>query len=120
MPHALAPVRELVTVAGRRAGKDSIASAIACHAALGDYSGLRPGERATILCLACDRDQAGIVHRYVVSYFEQVPLLKAMVTRETADGLELLNNVDIVVGTNDYRAVRGKALACAILDEAAF
>jgi hypothetical protein len=114
------PTKELVVVAGRRAGKDSVASAIAAHAALGNYSQLRPGERATILCLACDRDQAGIVHRYIAAYFREVPMLQAMVTREAVDGLELVNNVDIVIGTNDYRAVRGKALACAILDEAAF
>jgi hypothetical protein len=116
-----APVKEMVVVAGRRAGKDSIASAIATHAALADYSAyLRPGERATILCLACDREQSQIVLRYVRGYFDKSPLLNAMITRETIDGLELVNNVELVVGTNDYRAVRGKGLACAVLDEAAF
>ena len=57
-------VRELWIVAGRRAGKDSIASAIAVHAAIASDTyapRLRPGERASVLCLACDRDQAQIV-----------------------------------------------------------
>src|SRR5690242_18724229 len=58
------PVKELWIIAGRRAGKDSIASVIAAHqAAL--FSGaaelLRPGERAIVMCLATDRDQARIV-----------------------------------------------------------
>jgi hypothetical protein len=116
-----APVRELVAVAGRRAGKDSIASAIAVHAALGDYSALlRPGEMATVLCLACDRDQAAIVLRYIKAYFTRIPSLAALVTRDTLEGFELANNVEIVVGTNDYRSVRGRAIVCAILSEAAF
>jgi hypothetical protein len=46
-------VKELWVIAGRRAGKDSIASAIATAAAMADHREfLRPGERATILCLA--------------------------------------------------------------------
>jgi hypothetical protein len=47
-------VRELWAIVGRRGGRDSIASAIACYsAAFVDYgSVLRPGERASVLCLA--------------------------------------------------------------------
>jgi hypothetical protein len=114
-------VRELWVKAGRRAGKDSIASAIATVAALGDYSRfLRPGERASILCLAVDRDQAKIVHRYIAGYFRSNPLLAQFVQRETDDGLELSNGVEIVVATNSYRAVRGRTIVCCILDECAF
>src|SRR4051794_1482047 len=53
-------VREAWFAIGRRAGKDSIASAIATYlAALSDFTPyLRAGERAVILCLACDRTQA--------------------------------------------------------------
>jgi hypothetical protein len=50
---------------------------------------MRRGERATIFCLARDRDQAAIASGYVRSYFEDIPELAAMVTRETRDGLEL-------------------------------
>jgi hypothetical protein len=65
-------VRELWIVAGRRAGKDSVASVIAAHAAalFDQQAKLRPGERAAVLCLACDRDQARIVLGYIKSYFE--------------------------------------------------
>jgi len=82
-------VRELWVVAGRRGGKDSIASLIAAHAgALFDpqQGRLRPGERALCLALATDRDQAKIVLNYCRSYFEKVPLLGAMVTNNVANG----------------------------------
>jgi hypothetical protein len=114
-------VRELWVVAGRRAGKDSIASAIALVAALGDYSAvLRPGERATILCLASTKDQATLVLRYIAAYFSLVPLLKPLLVRETAYSLELSNGVEVVVTTNDFRSVRGRAIVCVILDEVAY
>ena len=114
-------VRELWIIAGRRAGKDSVASAVATVAAMGDYSAhLRPGERATVMCLACDRDQAKIVHRYIAGYFQTIPLLQPMVQRETADGLELSNGVEVVISTNSFRAVRGRTIVCVIFDEVAF
>jgi hypothetical protein len=115
-------VRELWIVAGRRAGKDSVASVIAAHTAALFAPGrlLRPGERALVTCLACDRDQAKIVLGYVKSFFADNEMLRALVTRDTAGGLELENSVDIAVGTNSFRAVRGRAVLLAILDECAF
>jgi hypothetical protein len=114
-------VRELWCVAGRRSGKDSIASAAATVAALGDYTDhLRPGERATVMCLACDRDQGRIVLRYIKGYFAEIPLLIPLVERETDDGLELSNRVEIIVATNSFRAVRGRTIVCAIFDEVAY
>ena len=113
--------KELWIIAGRRAGKDSIASLLAGTAALGDYRAqLRPGERATIVCLAVDREQARIVLKYIQGYFREIALLKPLVVRETPDGLELNNGVDVVVATNSFRAVRGRTIACAIFDEVAF
>jgi hypothetical protein len=116
------PVKELWVVAGRRAGKDSIASLIAAHSAVmfSQQNKLRPGERAAVLCLACDRDQSKIVLNYARSFFAQVPALKANVRRETADGFELKNGIDVVVGTNSFRSTRGRTILCAILDEVAF
>jgi hypothetical protein len=51
-------VRELWIIAGRRAGKDAIASAIAAFSAalFNQQDRLRPGERALIACLAVDRN----------------------------------------------------------------
>jgi hypothetical protein len=55
-PAAKAQVREIVIIAGRRSGKDSIASAIAASAAaFRNYKDVtRPGESASIMCLAVD------------------------------------------------------------------
>lgn len=116
------PVRELWCCCGRRAGKDSIASLMAAYtASFFDPRGkLRRGERASVLCLAVDREQAGIVLGYIKSYFAEIPYLKQMVTSETVNGLELSNGVDMVVATNDYRSVRGRAVALAIFDEVAY
>ena len=56
------PVREMAAVAGRGAGKDSVATVIAAVMAVNyDPRGkLRPGERAVVMLLAVDREQAKI------------------------------------------------------------
>ena len=114
-------VRELWVIAGRRSGKDSMASGIATVAAMGDYRAhLRPGERAVVMCLAVDRDQARIVHRYIAGFFREIPLLRPLVAREGEEEIELTNGVDIVIATNNYRAVRGRTICCALFDEVAF
>lgn len=115
-------VRELWIVAGRRSGKDSVASALACEAAAlfdqGDR--LRGGEKPLVALLACDRDQSGIVLGYIRSFFTEIPMLSALVKRSTASGFELSNGVTVNVATNSFRAVRGRAILMAILDECAF
>jgi hypothetical protein len=115
-------VSEFVAACARRTGKDAIASALGAFAAatFDRQDKLRPGERAQVLCLACDRDQAKIVLNYIRSYFRDIPALAAMVERETKDGFELNNGVDITVATNSFRAVRGKPILLVILDEVAF
>jgi hypothetical protein len=115
-------VKELWVIAGRRAGKDSVASLIGTFtAALFDETHrLRPGERPLVMCLAVDREQACIVLNYMRRMFTDIPMLAAMVTRETQDGFQLSNGVDVVVSTNSYRAARGRTVLCAIFDEVAF
>ena len=116
------PVKELWIAAGRRAGKDSLASVIAAHTAalFNGAAFLRPGERAQVMCLAVDRDQSKIVLNYTRSFFTDLPVLAGMIEKETAFGFELDNQVDIVVATNSYRSVRGRPVLCAIFDEIAF
>ena len=115
-------VRELWIIAGRRAGKDSIASVVVAHTAalFNQHDRLRPGERALVPCLAVDRDQAKIVLRYVRAFFTRIPFLKAMVTGETANGFELDNAVDVAIATNSFRSTRGRPIAAAVFDEVAF
>jgi hypothetical protein len=115
-------VRELWCIVGRRGGKDSVASVIAAHSAalFSEGDRLRPGERALVMCLAVDRDQAKVVLNYTRSFFTDIPLLQHMVERETATGFELSNKIDITIATNSFRSVRGRPILCAILDETAF
>jgi hypothetical protein len=111
-------VRELWVVAGRRAGKDSIAAAVATIASLRDYSDhLRTGERVSIVCLAVDRAQAAVAHRYIAGWFDKLPPLRGMVVRSDAETLELANGVEIITAANSFRAVRGRTVGVAILDE---
>jgi hypothetical protein len=117
----LSPIGELVAIVGRGGGKDAIAAALAAYVAVtGDFSRLRPGERASIICLANDRDQAAIAFNYIRAQFERVPLLAGMVERLTADTIDLANGAQIIVGTNSYRSVRGRTVALAVYDECGF
>jgi hypothetical protein len=115
-------VKELVCVVGRNGGKDSAASLIAAHVAITfDPRGrLRPGEKATVMCLACDREQAGIAFSYIRGLFKQVPALRRMIVRITGNAIELSNGVVVEVHTNSYRSTRGRSIICAIFDEVAF
>jgi len=116
------PVGEIVAAIGRGGGKDSVASLLATSAAINfDPRGkLRPGERGVVMCLACDRAQAGIVLNYIRGYFETIPALKSLVVNMGQESIELSNSVVIEVHTNSFRAVRGRTLLCVIFDEAAF
>jgi hypothetical protein len=113
-------VRELWIVAGRRAGKDSIASLIAAHAAatFDRQDKLRPGERALVSCLAYDRDQSRIILDYTRGYFSESALLQQLVQEdERASDFQLANRVDVAILTNSFRAVRGRPILLAVLDE---
>jgi hypothetical protein len=114
--------RENWIIAGRRAGKDSAVSLIAAHAAasFNPKGILRPGERALVACIAPDKETGRIIQRYIRSYFETIPALQKMVQRTTDEVLELRNMVDVAVMTSNFRAVRGRPILCAILDEVAF
>lgn len=113
---------EVYVAAGRRSGKSFMAALIAvflaCFRDVRSY--LAPGERAMVLCIANDRDQAAIILRYIRAFLTEVPMLAAMIERETADSIDLTNRVTLSVATCSYRSVRGVTLAAAILDEVAF
>jgi hypothetical protein len=115
-------VRELWVIAGRGAGKDSVASLIAAYSAtlFQQHGKLRPGERALVMALACDRAQARIVADYTRALFSGVGALKRLIQRQKSEGFELSNGIDVTVATNSYRSVRGRTLLCAIFDEVAY
>ena len=117
------PVSEVVAIAGRGAGKDSVATLIATNIAITfdpHRSKLRPGERAVVMLLAVDRAQSGVAFNYIKGYFEEVPALMKLVKHIGDDSIELCNRVVIEVHTNNYRSVRGRSLLACIMDEVAF
>jgi len=115
------PHDELWLAVGRRGGKSHAAALIGVYeAAFQDHRAkLAPGEVATVMLIAGDRQQARTLLRYVRGMFDH-PMLKPLVKRDTADGLELVNRSAIEVHTASHKSVRGYTLAAAILDEVAF
>jgi len=115
-------VKELVAVVGRGGGKDRIAAAVASFiATTSDLSGVAPGEHPAVMCLATDRDQAGIAMSAVRGYFEASPMLRGQLGKRVEnDRFRLRNGIDVIVTTNSIRAPRGKTIPVAIYDECAY
>ncbi|OGP59382.1 MAG: hypothetical protein A2V67_12605 [Deltaproteobacteria bacterium RBG_13_61_14] len=109
-------------IAGRRSGKSFISALVATYlAAFREWRPhLSPGERAMVLVIAVDKEQASIVRHYVGGFLRAVPALRAMLEKETAEGLALKNRVTIAVKACNFRALRGFTVAAAILEELAF
>ena len=106
---------------GRRGGKSLILALIATFlAGVLDWSQyLTGGERGTIMIIAADRRQARAIFRYVTALFKQTALSK-LIQRETADALDLSNNITIEILTASFRTVRSYTLIAALCDELAF
>jgi hypothetical protein len=103
-------------ICGRRSGKSFAMATLAVY--LGCFRDWRkylsPGERAVILLVAADREQAKILHRYCLGL---PPLLKSMLRGSTANEINLKGGITIEIVTRSYRTVRGRV---ALLDEVAF
>jgi hypothetical protein len=114
--------REIYTICGRRSGKSFMASLAAVY--LGTFVDYRPylakGERATIMLIAKDRVQAGVIFRYVKGILDSGDLLRRMIIKESGESIDLKNDATISVFTRDYGSIRGQTLAAAICDELAF
>jgi hypothetical protein len=86
------PCKEVWIAAGRRSAKSRKASVIAVYLAkigaevLGYRKHLAPGETGCVLVMAVDRRQAGITLEYAKALFREIPMFRALVARETADG----------------------------------
>ena len=113
-------VRELVVVASRRAGKGSMAGAVACYESALVQHDLAPGERGVVACVSATKEQATIVREYAGGFFQASSILKCELVDSTADELRLRNGTVVSTLAADYRSLRGRTLLCAILDEAAF
>jgi hypothetical protein len=117
-----APAAEGWLICGRRAGKSFMLALVAVYlAAFHQYrQHLAPGERGTVMVIAADRKQSRVVLRFIRALLLQVPMLRKMVERETAESFDLNNSVTIEVATASYRTTRGYAIVAALLDELAF
>ncbi len=116
-----APAAYLWLVIGRRGGKSFAMALIAVFLAVfKDWRRyLSPGERAIVLLVAADREQAKILHRYCQGILSP-PILQSSVWNVTASEIELKGGVTIEVVTRSYRTVRGRSVCVAVLDELAF
>jgi len=117
-----APATEGWLICGRRAGKSFVLALCAVFlATFKDYRPhLAPGERATVLVIACDRRQARVIFRYIRALLTEVPMLAHLIERETMDSFDLPRSVSIEVATASFRSTRGYTLAAALCDEIAF
>jgi len=115
------PASYLWLVIGRRGGKSFAMALIAVFLAVfKDWRKyLSPGERAIVLLVAADREQAKILHRYCQGILSP-PILQSLVLNVTASEIELQGGVTIEVVTRSYRSVRGRSVCVAVLDELAF
>jgi hypothetical protein len=88
---------------------------VACYlAAFKDWRRyLSPGERAIVLLVAGDREQAKILHRYCQGILSP-PLLESHVLNVTASEIELKGGVTVEVVTRSYRTVRGRSVCVAV------
>src|SRR5262249_12092039 len=110
------PVRRLIILAGRRAGKDRFESAVSVWrgALCADWRKYQSaGEGAVVILLGADKKQAAILRKYCAGLLE-APLLAAEVARSTGDVTEFKNGGSLEIATNDARLVRGRS-AIAVL-----
>jgi len=110
------PVRRLMLLAGRRAGKDRFLSACAVwRAALCcDWrKHISTGEQAVVILLGADKRQAAILRKYAEGLL-QTPLLAQEITRRSSEVIEFRNGASLEIATNDARLVRGRS-AIAVL-----
>ena len=116
------PISEAWLCCGRRAGKSFMLALCAVYLAVfRDYRQyLAPGERGTLMVIAVDRRQARTVLRYIRALLSEVPMLKRMIERETAESFDLTNFVTIEVHVASFRSTRGYTLIGALCDEIAY
>ena len=100
---------ELWLAIGRRGGKSNMAGLLAVfEACFRDHRDrLAPGEVATVMVIAADRKQARAVFRYITGLLHANPMLRRLITKESAETIELANRCCIEVGTASFRATRG-------------
>lgn len=115
-----APMAEAWLAVGRRGGKSEVAALIAVYLACFRQHRLAPGERGVLQVIAADRRQARVVFRYIKAMLSGSDVLRGLVTRETANMIDLSNRISIEIHTASFRSVRGYTCIGVVADEIAF
>jgi hypothetical protein len=115
-------IKEAFIIAGRRSGKSWMSAIIACYLALfKDWRKyLNKGEQGYIFIISVDKNQARIIKQYISGILHSNPSFERAIISETAEKIELSNNITIMIKTASYRSIRGFTVCAAILDEIAF
>jgi hypothetical protein len=112
---------DLTLVIGRRGGKSLILALIAAY--LSAFVDWRPyltgGEDGTVIIVAADKRQAATTLNYLREMLS-IPLLKGLIKRETAELLELHNDITVEIVTASHKTIRGRTVVAALCDEVAF
>jgi hypothetical protein len=83
-------------------------------------SALALGETGVVLLVAPSQRQARVLLRYILGFLRSVPMLEAMIVRETEFAVELRNNITIEVRAADYKTIRNFTVIAALVDEISF
>jgi hypothetical protein len=78
------------------------------------------GETSVLLCLAQDQRVATQLLTYVYENLSASPILKQLIMRRTADGIELRGGIKLEVRPASFRKLRGPTYIGIICDEMAF
>jgi hypothetical protein len=114
--------KEAWLICGRRAGKSFVLALIATYlATFHDYRRfLTPGERGVIVIIARDRKQGRVIFGYIKALLTKVPMLRALIERETADSFDLAGGVSIEILTASFKSIRGRTVVACLADEISF
>jgi hypothetical protein len=113
-------VAEFWAVIGRRGGKSRAIASLAVYIAALCEHRLARGEVGKVICVAGDREQAGVVLSYAQGLFDGSPILGQLVARSTGEEIELKSGIRIAVHSSSFRRLRGFTGVAAICDEIAF
>jgi hypothetical protein len=114
--------REAFAICGRRSGKSFTSAIIACYLACFQNwrEILSPGERGMIFILSVDKFQSRIIRDYISEILNTSESFKKLIKKETAEEVELKNQVSIHIKAASFRSLRGFQLLACLADEIAF